>query len=99
MIQTNPRVKEKWPYFWANLEEQEERQRIDRLVEEAEIKINQYAELKMSEIEEKLKMLENSIAQTRFNIETSINNMPVNSGAIKRELNNIVINEVRKAVK
>ena len=99
MILTNPALKEKYPYWYANMEREQEQQRMERKIEEAEWRISQFVDMKMNEIEAKIREIENNVNQTRISIEATLNNKPMNSTNINNEVKRMVYKEVEKAFK
>ncbi len=98
MIIANNKIKEKYPYWYANMEKQQEEQRINRLIEDAEYRITQFVDMKMKDIEARIKEIENNVKQTRYNIEATLNNQTMDSSIIRREVNKIVLKEFEKAL-
>lgn len=100
MMLTNPSMKEKYPYWYQNAMEQEEQRRIERLIDMAEWRIENYLKGKMQELEQKIRDIEVKVNGASFNIETTLNNQSmIDSGAINREIKKMVVNEIRKALK
>ena len=100
MMLVNPSMKEKYPYWYHNEEIREERNRIERLIEEAEYRISKFVDAKLDDVELRIREIENKVNQSSFNIETTLNNQTIdNSSMIKREVKKIVIKELEKALK
>lgn len=99
MIIANTRIKEKYPYWNANMEKQQEEQRINRIIEEAELRITQFVDMKMNEIEARIQEIENNVKQTKYNIEATLNNQTMDDSIIRREVKKMVLKEFEKALK
>lgn len=99
MILTNPSIRETNTYLWDRIIEEEQRRRMELLTEEAELRISQFADMKLKGIEDRIREIENKVNQSSYNIETTINNVPVNNATMQRELKKMVLNEVKKALK
>jgi hypothetical protein len=99
MLLTNPSIRETNPYLWDRIIEEEQRRRMELLTDEAELRISQYVDMKLKGIEDRIREIENKVNQSSYNIETTINNVPVNNATIQRELKKMVLNEVKKALK
>lgn len=99
MLRTNPSMRETNPYLWNRIMEEEERNRMERLTDEAELRISQFVDMKLKGIEDRIREIEIKINQSSYNIETNINNVPVDNTTIQREIKKMVISEVKKALK
>jgi hypothetical protein len=44
MTYSNPSMKDKFPYWWANKEKQEREQELERMIEATEWRLTQYIE-------------------------------------------------------
>jgi len=99
MLLINPSIKETNPYLWDRIIEEEQRRRMELLTDEAELRISQFVDMKLKGIEDRIREIENKVNQSSYNIETTINNVPVNNATMQRELKKMVLNEVKKALK
>ena len=99
MLLTNPSIRETNPYLWDRIIEEEQRRRMELLTDEAELRISQFVDMKLKGIEDRIREIENKVNQSSYNIETTINNVPVNNVTMQRELKKMVMNEVKKALK
>lgn len=99
MLLTNPSIRETNPYLWDRIIEEEQRRRMELLTDEAELRISQFVDMKLKGIDDRIREIENKVNQSRYNIETTINNVPVNNATMQRELKKMVMNEVKKALK
>lgn len=99
MIMTNPSMRYTNPYLWDRIVEEEQRRRMERLTDEAELRISQYVDTKLKEIEDRIREIENKVNQSSYNIETTFNNVPTDMGSINREVKKMVVNEIKKALR
>lgn len=100
MMMVNPSMKEKYPYWYAQIEREERQREIDRMLMMAELQLSQFVDAKIKEIDEKVREIENRVNQSSINIDATLNNQSIlNSSAINREVKKIVVKELERALK
>lgn len=99
MMLTNPSMKDKYPYWWANKEKQEREQELERMIEAAEWRLSQFVDEKMKDIDSLVREIENRLQNMSYNAEGTFNGLPMNSSTINREIKKMVISEFHKALR
>lgn len=100
MMLVNPSMKEKYPYWYAQVEREERQREIDNMMMIAELQLSQFVDSKIKEIDDKVREIENRINQSSINIDATLNNQSIlNSSAINREVKKMVVKELGKALK
>lgn len=99
MMLVNPNMKDKYPYWYAMVEKEQQQRQIDEMMMIAQIKLSQFVDTKIKEIDDKVRDIENQIHQASFNIEANINNQPMSNSVINREIKKMVVNEIEKALR
>ena len=99
MMLVNPNMKDKYPYWYAMVEKEQQQRQIDEMMMIAQIQLSQFVDTKIKEIDDKVRDIENRIHQASFNIEANINNQPMSNSVINREIKKMVVNEIEKALR
>ena len=99
MMLVNPNMKDKYPYWYAMVEKEQQQRQIDEMMMIAQIQLSQFVDTKIKEIDDKVRDIENRLHQASFNIEANINNQPISNNVINREIKKMVVNEIEKALR
>ena len=99
MLYVNPSMKDKYPYWYAQVEREERQREIDNMVFMAELELSQFVDAKMKDIESMVNEIKNRLQQTSYNVETTINNKPMSSDVINREIKKMAVEQFKKALK
>lgn len=95
----NPSMKEKYPYWYAQVEREEKQREIDNMLFMAQIQLSQFVDEKMKDIDNKVREIEERVRQADYNVITTINNKPMeNNSAINREIKKMLVKELEKAL-
>lgn len=99
MMLVNPNMKDKYPYWYAMVEKEQQQRQIDEMLMIAEIQFSQFVDAKMKDIDNMVNEIRNRLQQTSYNVEATINNKPMSNDVINREIKKMVMSEFEKALR
>lgn len=99
MMFVSPSMKEKYPYWYAMVEKEQQQRQIDEMLMMAEIQFSQFVDDKMKDVDNMVNEIKNRLQETRFDVEATINNKTMSNEVINREIKKMVMEQFKKAVK